>query len=70
MPAAVVGAAVMLLSNAVLPEAKWLVNLVASAGLGTLAYAIALVAFGLKPGERATVGKLTRKMLGRAPAEA
>ncbi len=70
VPAAVVGAAVMALSNALLPEAKWLVNLVVSAGLGTLAYAVALLAFGLKPGERATAGKLARKVLGRSPAEA
>jgi O-antigen/teichoic acid export membrane protein len=70
VPAAAVGATVMLLSNAVLPEAKWLVNLVVSAGLGTLAYAIALLAFGLKPGERATIGRLARKVLGRRPAEA
>jgi len=66
LPAAAIGATVMVLANAVLPESKWLVNLVVSAGLGTLAYAIALLAFGLKPGERATVGKLARGVLGRS----
>jgi O-antigen/teichoic acid export membrane protein len=68
LPAAVVGAAVMTLSNAVLPESEWFVNLVASAGLGTVTYGAALLGFGLKPGERATVGKLVRRMLGRDTA--
>lgn len=58
IPAALIGGGVMALSNAVLPEAKWFLNLVVSAGLGTLAYGVALLAFGLRPGERATVGKL------------
>jgi len=70
IPAAVVGAAVMAASTAILPEARWFVNLVVSAGLGTLAYAVALLAFGLKPGERATIGRLARKVLGRKAAEA
>jgi O-antigen/teichoic acid export membrane protein len=70
IPPAAVGAAVMAVSSAILPESRWLVNLVVSAGLGTLAYAIALLAFGLKPGERATIGRLARKVLGRKPAEA
>ena len=70
LPAAVAGAAVMAVSTAVLPDARWLVNLVVSAGLGTLAYALALFAFGLKPGERATIARLARKVLGRKPAAA
>jgi O-antigen/teichoic acid export membrane protein len=67
---AVLGAAVMAVSNAVLPETRWVVNLVVSAGVGTLAYAIALLAFGLTSNERATIGRLARKVLGRSPAEA
>jgi O-antigen/teichoic acid export membrane protein len=70
IPPAVAGAAVMAVSNALLPGSGWLVNLVVSAGLGTLAYAVALLAVGLKPGERATIGRLARRVLGRSPAEA
>ncbi len=66
IPAALIGAGVMATMNTVMPESKWLVNLVVSAGLGTLAYGVALLAFGLRPGERATVGRLARKVLGRS----
>jgi O-antigen/teichoic acid export membrane protein len=62
LPAALIGGGVMALANVVLPEAKWFLNLVVSAGLGTLVYGVALLAFGLRPGERATVGKLVAQL--------
>ena len=40
-------------------------NLLASAALGTAAYAMALVAIGLKPGERGTVFRLAGKVISR-----
>jgi O-antigen/teichoic acid export membrane protein len=65
IPAALVGGATMAAVHALLPEAKWLVNLVVSAGLGTLAYAGALVSFGLKPAERRAAVAIAGRALGR-----
>jgi O-antigen/teichoic acid export membrane protein len=48
----VAGGLAMWVTHAVLPGEKWLVDLVVSAGVGCAVYAGALVAFGLKPGER------------------
>ena len=48
-----------------LPEAKWLVNLLVSAAVGTGAYAMAVFAIGLKPGERGTVFRLVGKVISR-----
>ena len=66
----VVGGLVMAAAHAVLPEAKWLVNLLASAAAGTGAYVVALLAIGLKPNERATAMRLAGKVLGRGRAPA
>jgi O-antigen/teichoic acid export membrane protein len=60
----IAGALAMALAHAVLPEAKWLVNLLGSAVVGTGVYAAALVAVGLPPNERALV--LRRLHLARA----
>ena len=46
----------------VVPDAKWLVNLLASA-IGAAAYVVLLLAIGLKPNERASVVKIARKLL-------
>jgi O-antigen/teichoic acid export membrane protein len=62
----VAGGLVMAVAHAVLPEAKWLVNLLASALAGTGAYAVAVLAIGLKPNERATAMRLAGKVLGRS----
>jgi O-antigen/teichoic acid export membrane protein len=67
VPAAAIGAAVMAVAHATLPEAKWLVNLVVSAALGTGAYAAALLAFGLTPGERRVAIAIARRAVGRGP---
>lgn len=65
IPAAAIGGAVMFLAHQVLPEAKWLVNLVGSGALGALGYGVALLVFGLKPGERSAMGKIARSLAGR-----
>ena len=65
VPAAVVGASVMFVAHLALPEAKWLVNLVASAAVGAMAYGGSLLAFGLKPAERRAALKILGKVLGR-----
>ncbi len=56
-----VGAAVMALVHGVLPEAKWLVNLLGSVAAGGLAYAVVLLAWGLPTSERAAL----RRAIGR-----
>jgi O-antigen/teichoic acid export membrane protein len=66
----IVGGLAMAVAHAVLPETKWLVNLLASAAIGTGAYVVALLAFGLKPNERATAVRLAGKVLGRGRAAA
>lgn len=68
IPPAVIGAAVMAGVHAILPEAKWLVNLVVSAGAGVLAYGATMLAVGLKPGERRTVFAVAGRLFGRTPA--
>ena len=60
-----VGAAGMLLGHALLPEAKWLVNLVGSFALGGALYTAALLAVGLKPNERRAAFRMARKLVGR-----
>jgi hypothetical protein len=52
----------------VLEGPKWLIDLAGSIGAGTLVYGVVLVWIGLKPGERATVLALVRKLLARTPA--
>ena len=61
----VIGGLVMAAAHAALPEAQWLVNLVLSAAFGTVAYAVALLAIGLKPNERATALRMTGRVLGK-----
>ena len=66
----VVGGLVMAAAHAVLPEAKWLVNLLASAALGTGAYGVALLAIGLeaeRAGDGPAAGRQGRRR-GRAAA--
>jgi len=68
LPPVAIGAAVMVVLATVLPDAKWLVQLVVAGGLGTIAYGLALVAIGLKQAERRTIFAMGRKVLGRASA--
>jgi O-antigen/teichoic acid export membrane protein len=63
----VVGGMTMWVTHLVLPEAKWLVNLLASAALGAIAYGVVLLAVGLPANERAMVGTLVRRATGRGP---
>ncbi len=65
---ALIGAGVMAGAQAVLPEARWLVNLSVSAAVGAGVYVIAVLAIGLKPNERATALRLAGKLAGRARA--
>ena len=67
IPPALAGAAVMWAVHQVLEGPKWLIDLAGSIGAGTLAYGLVLVWIGLKPGERATMLALVRKLLGRTP---
>jgi O-antigen/teichoic acid export membrane protein len=60
-----IGGVVMAAVHAFLPEAKWLVNLAGSAASGSAAYAVTLLAFGLKPAERRAVLMLPKKLAGR-----
>jgi O-antigen/teichoic acid export membrane protein len=59
------GAVSMYAAHVLVPDAKWLVNLVVAAGVGCAAYVVALLAIGLKQNERASVFRIARKVLGR-----
>lgn len=66
-----VGAAVMVLVRGLLPDGKWLVELVGSSAAGGLAYAMVLLAWGLPASERAAVRRLVGRARGaRGPAAA
>jgi O-antigen/teichoic acid export membrane protein len=67
----ILGAAAMYGAHLILPDAKWLINLLASAALGTLVYGAAVVAIGLPANERAAAFTLVRRFTGRTrPASA
>jgi O-antigen/teichoic acid export membrane protein len=68
IPPALAGAIVMWGVHQVLEGPKWLIDLGGSIGAGTIVYGIVLVVWGLKPGERATVMALVRRLLGRTPS--
>lgn len=60
-----IGAGAMVATHIVLPERKWLVDLVGSFAVGGGAYTVALLAVGLTPGERRTAIGLFKGFLGR-----
>jgi Polysaccharide biosynthesis C-terminal domain len=64
----VVGGLAMAAAHVVLPETKWLMNLLVSAAAGTGAYVIALLAIGLKPNERATALRMAGTVVSRGRA--
>jgi O-antigen/teichoic acid export membrane protein len=66
LPAAAIGAAAMLLVAAAPADPTWYVSLVFAGGAGIVAYAVALLAFGLKPSERAVARSLVGRLLGRS----
>ena len=55
------GAAAMALTHAVMPEPKWFLDLVVSAGVGTVVYGAALFVFGLSPTERTALLRIVRR---------
>ncbi len=63
-----IGAIVMLVVHAITDGPRWAVTLVATGAIGGAAYYLALVAFGLTEGERASVLRLVRRLSGRAGA--
>ena len=63
-----IGVAVMWGAAQVLPDPKWLVELVIAGAVGTGAYAAAVLGIGLKPNERATALRMAGKVLGRTPS--
>jgi len=66
IPPTAIGAAVMIGASLIIPSEKWLVNLVVASALGVGAYAVALVAVGLKPAERRALLSVVRRLAGRA----
>jgi O-antigen/teichoic acid export membrane protein len=70
IPAAAAGAAAMALAHAAMPDGKWLLDLLVSFAVGSLAYAVALVAIGLPRNERISLLRLVGRVLGRGAATA
>jgi O-antigen/teichoic acid export membrane protein len=66
IPPTAIGAAVMIGASVLIPSEKWLVNLVVASALGVGAYAVALVAVGLKPGERRALLSVVKRLARRA----
>ena len=60
-----IGAAAMVAVHVVVPEAKWFINLMASAAVGAVAYFGMLLAIGLPANERTIVGTLISKVTRR-----
>jgi O-antigen/teichoic acid export membrane protein len=60
VPAAA-GAMTMVVVHAAMPEAKWFLDLVVSAGAGTAVYGAAMLLIGLAPNERAALTNLIRR---------
>jgi O-antigen/teichoic acid export membrane protein len=66
VPSAVAGGLAMAGVHSLMPQAKWLLDLVVSAGAGVGVYAAVMLAVGMKPGERRTVLRLARQAAGKA----
>jgi hypothetical protein len=64
---ALLGALTMGLIHAVMPEGKWALDLVVSAGLGTGVYGAAMLVMGLSATERATVVRVLRRSRATSP---
>jgi O-antigen/teichoic acid export membrane protein len=61
-------AVAMALVHAVLPEAKWFVNLVGSSAAGIAAYVVAMLLMGMTPTERDQMKRAMAKLRGRRTA--
>jgi O-antigen/teichoic acid export membrane protein len=70
VPAAAAGGLAMALAHAVLPEEKWLLDLVLSFAVGGAVYVAAVFAIGLPPNERGSLVRLAGRVLGRGRAAA
>jgi O-antigen/teichoic acid export membrane protein len=70
LPPTAVGALVMAGVHALLPDERWFVDLVMSFAAGGAAYAVTLIAVGLTPGERGSLMRMARKVLGRSSSAA
>jgi O-antigen/teichoic acid export membrane protein len=62
---AIVGALGMVLGDALIPDRRWLVDLVGSFAFGGLVYVVALFAVGLLPSERRAAFRMAGKVLRR-----
>jgi O-antigen/teichoic acid export membrane protein len=60
-----IGVAVMVGVDLLIPDARWLSDLLIAGGLGCVAYLAALVTFGLAPSERRMIATVLRKLTGR-----
>jgi O-antigen/teichoic acid export membrane protein len=65
-----IGAAVMIAIHAVLSGPKWGLDLLATGLVGGAVYYLALLLWGLTPGEKASVMRMIAKVRGRAGAAA
>lgn len=66
----VLAAVAMMIAHSVLPEAKWLVNLMGSAVIGTGVFVVAMLLVGMTPTERGQMKKVVTKFRGRKAATA
>jgi O-antigen/teichoic acid export membrane protein len=63
-----IGVAVMWGTAQLMPDRRWLVELVVAGAVGTGAYVLAVLGIGIKPNERATALRMAGKVLGRRPS--
>jgi O-antigen/teichoic acid export membrane protein len=63
-PAAAAGGIAMALAHAVMPDPKWLLDLLVSFAAGSAVYVVALVGVGLPVHERTALFRMARKVLG------
>jgi O-antigen/teichoic acid export membrane protein len=68
VPAAAAGGIAMALAHAVMPDPKWLLDLLVSFAAGSAVYVLALVAVGLPVHERTALFGMARKVLGGSRA--
>jgi O-antigen/teichoic acid export membrane protein len=70
VPPALAGGLAMAATHAVMPSAKWFLDLVVSFGVGGLVYVVAVMAVGLPSNERTSLFRLAGRVLGRGAAAA
>jgi O-antigen/teichoic acid export membrane protein len=63
-----IGGLAMAAAHAMLPDGRWLIDLLLSGALGTVVYAVALFAIGLTPDERTKALRLAGKITGKGRA--